>query len=488
MGLESRPKNVTPPTVPVGDLFNPFFDVTFYRPVSEQGTVAESNGEEGSATSERIDASKITVSTREGKQTLDEDTKLIDARKYASSLSVEMLGAGAYKATLTLTPPLNDAIYIIDHKLIRFGSLMEIRWGYVDDSSEPRQSDTGLFTIAQPSIKFGLDTQIQIVGYDILSSGLRAVDRRQIYKRAEKFKTDLDILTALVTPMGLQIETGNNVPAESLLRKTKPTDITQQEDNWTFFKRICHDNDAGFFVQGNVVYVYDVGSADLNKHNYRFIWYLQPDDNRDIPMTSFETNPILGFFAREGSRGQKAKAVDKDTGKPITQKDAPDTTKVGSVGTNKVATSDKSHPQEQIKTAEAGVTPNPKLTENDAGRYISQPAERPNREEQARQEMRDLRRNANTKATITSLGVPSVHPQMIVRVEGVGETFSGAYRVLKATHNLTTSGYDMSIELLRASSSGNPRSPDVTAAGRTNNAQGEADAPGGTVKPVQGGK
>ena len=154
------------------------------------------------------------------------------------------------------------------------------------------------------------------------------------------------------------------------------------------------------------------------------------------------------------------------------------------VGVPKVATAEAAFVTEVITTSEAAVIPNPILTEQQTGRFLSQPEGRPNRDSQAEREIREIRRLANTQATVRAPGVPSFHPQMIVRVEGVGKEFGGAYRVLSVVHDVSINGYEMIVDLLHASSSSDPQSTEPTAVGgRTNIGTGAPASSGEEVTP-----
>jgi hypothetical protein len=141
-----RQKNKTP----VGDLFAPFFDVVFYSPTEEVGE-AEKLENEGRVSdsveneAKRAKAAKLRAATEEKQRSALGDTTLIGSSRielrsagggfqsfspqgldtavgqlsfYRSNLQVSMVSAAALQATLTLTPPYQDAIDIVDNKLI----------------------------------------------------------------------------------------------------------------------------------------------------------------------------------------------------------------------------------------------------------------------------------------------------------------------------------------------------------------------------------
>ena len=470
---------------PVGDLYAPFFDVVFYRAESETGSKTQEALEAKGlgapktlsqvADSDTIGSSSIQLrSVGGGLQMLNPqgpDTPTGQLLNYKSSLQVTMLSAAALQATLTLQPPYFDAVNIIDDKLIKFGSLMEIQWGYFNlETNQPEISDKGLFTITQPAIKFGLEVSITIGGFDILSTSLKSTDTRCEWLRSE-YESDLSILEKLVSKAGSGLELlATGVTAESRLRRKKTRDVIQSDDDWTFFRRLCRQNDVTFLQFGGTIILYDQEERDLAKHKYRLTWFMQPQDQWDIPMLSFETNPIMGYFAGQGSRGSITYCRDSETGEVTSVSKDPSKPGVGQSGAGRAQTAEKSHKKETAKTGSSGnIAPFGVIDEEMActsGRIYVQPCRKPNQEEETDRENREVLRNFNTRASALCPGVPGMIPQIITNVVNVSKTFSGNYRVMKVVHNIG-SGYTMQVDLLRAASTGDERSSDTNVQAQT---------------------
>jgi hypothetical protein len=483
---------------PVNDLFAPFFDVVFYS-LEETDGIVEGGPEEGLGTiagSEKLGASRLQIrSVGGGLQSFNpqgEGSELAELTNYRANLQVTMLSAAALQATLTLTPPYEAALKIVDNRLIRFGSLMEIQWGYLstDGDAQPAISDKGLFRITQPSIKFGREVVVTIGGFDILSSSLSTADVRCCWSR-EEFKCDLDILRRLIkaprAPDGLALVDGE-VSNESPLRKRKERDVIQSDSDWAFFRRICRQNDVAFEQKGAQVILRDENRIDLAKPKYRLTWFMQPQNQFDVPMISFESNPILSLFANEpGARGQRTVCRNAETGKiEIVNKD-PSKTGVPQQG-NASDTHPEGYETEAKKTNEELLAAYQKLDENvcASGRIYTVPCSRPNKTEEIERTNREARRLYNTHATVVCPGVPGLIPQQIAEVENVGCVFSGSYRIMKATHNIGA-GYTVKLDLIRASSTnckdGAPASSDKDASQPV-----DAEAPvGAEVFPIDGG-
>ncbi len=82
---------------------------------------------------------------------------------------------------------------------------------------------------------------------------------------------------------------------------------------------------------------------------------------------------------------------------------------------------------------------------------MSLPHQQNNPEGVEKQPVIEAALRANTVATITAIGHPDVVPPVIVGVSGVGNELGGNYWVRKATHILNTSGYEMTLEVVRTS-------------------------------------
>lgn len=452
---------------PVSDFFAPFFDVVFYSMDTTEGIV-EGGFEEGLGTiakAQRLGASRLQIqSVGGGLQSFTpegEGSELAGLVNYRANLQVIMKSASALRATLTLTPPYEAALKLVDNRLIRFGTLMEIQWGYLstDGEGSPAISDKGLFRITPPSIKFGRETTVTISGWDVLSSSLSTADVRCCWPRS-KYACDLDILRALLkpprAPAGLKL-IDTEVTSKSALRRRKPDDVIQAATDWTFFRRICRQNDVSFRQQYDEVQLFDESRLDSIDAKYRLTWFMQPQGKFDVPMISFETNAIASLFANDskGIRGQRTFCRDSKTGEiRVINKE---TTKTGKTHTGAGVTdaSKAGHETDTKSTSEAAIASFQDLEKNvcASGKIFTDPCNKPNQAEEADREILEGRRYFNTRAVAICPGVPGLVPQQLTEVMNVGEKFGGCYRIITATHNIGA-GYTVKLDLIRASSSG----------------------------------
>jgi hypothetical protein len=489
---------------PVGDLFAPFFDVVFYSSTTEAGEVepevdpfdfegsiaaAIQQAQQTAALGNTAAIGSSTIALRSvggGLQSYSPEgpeSEIGQLINYRSNLEITMLSAASLQATLTLTPPYEAALAIIDNQLIKFGSLMEVQWGYLalDGSGTPAVSDKGLFRITQPSIKFGAQVSVTIGGFDILSSSLQTTETRCQWLR-EKYPTDLDIVNEIIKKRagaGTKLDDAR-VKLESPLRKRKAGEgITQTDDDWTFFRRILRQNDVSFIQLGSTIVLEDEERISIAEPKYRLFWYGQVQNEYDVPMTSFETNPIASLFATApGVRGQRTISRDADTGAITATTKDPGKTGVPQTGAANTQTTNEGFKTAGTQTSEGTIAPFAPLGDASSGRFVTQPARRPNQEEENERENRELRRFFNTRASAVCPGVPGILPQQVVEVRNVGETFSGNYRVMKVVHNIGA-GYTMKLDLLRSASSGTAGQGDPASSDKANIAATDPDAPPG---------
>ena len=490
------PENPQPPRSeadfsPPGDYYAPYFDVVFYRPSPLQGTIenleeqsqalravnpgaaaalaAQVSALRGSspldiAGKQEIGASNLSLrSIGGGLQTFNPsgpDSELGQLVNYRANLQVTMLSAAALQATLTLTPPYEDAVRIIDSQAIKFGSLMEIQWGYLstDGGGQPAISDKGLFRITQPSIKFGREVTITISGFDILSSSLSTLDTRCQWLR-ETYPCDLSILKQIIKKRAPGYVLNDSfVGTESPLRRNKSGDsVIQADSDWVFFRRLCRQNDVSFMQIYTTIFLYDEHRIDMAQPKYRLTWFMQPTGALDIPMISFETNPIMGYFAMEGSRGQRTFCRDSETNELLVSEQTPSNTGVGQVGASGSDATPAGHSTTRVRVATGAEIAAFAAQEEEcsSGRIFTQPCRRSNRTEETVRENREVRRFHNTRATAVVPGVPGLIPQQIAEVVNVGDIFSGCYRIMKTIHTIGA-GYTVKVDLLRSSSTGTP--------------------------------
>jgi hypothetical protein len=458
----------TQPPRDVGDFFSPFFRVAFRSLGKELGVVQEFAGQEEFQTTS-LAGTATTSDTSNPTQLKFLSTQLPN---YAASLSIEALIGAPLKFTLTLTPPYDDAVQIVDNKLVGYGTLVKVQWGYTSNSSNNNLlSDIYVFRNEHPAVEYGQDITITLSGLDLVAGAGMRNTSKVVYNRL-LFPTDYHILLALFAKTKLQLDITNVPPTSTLfLPQLFPPTLEQHSTDWQFIRQILSDNNLAGHAQGAVFKVYSPSQLGSEQIAYRFLFRLQPEDKRDIPMMSFNGNPRPWIFNPPEARGLRAISSDPDSGattaEDMTAAGLADQQNVGDSNSNSdgdptdQATSLASDEADDGETDDddeigAPLTTRPAPGPDDVGTVHSRPSQMSNGDERARQIVRGAAVFGNVGATLTAPGMPDVLPPMLVGVEGVGRLFKGPYFVKSVKHEISTSGYEMEVELQRHMELGAP--------------------------------
>lgn len=493
-----RPRNPFSSSPPVGDFYAPFFTVEFTNYKEDKGSVKASAGE-----------------------TLYKFEDAPQLRSFATSLEIAN-NNGVCTATLVLEPPYYEAIHIVEAQVVQRDSIMSCQWGYLPGGPGAKAIVSRMhhFTLTKtPAMSVsGTDVTVTIMGIDAFSNAAMRREDRTAYARNKSaynkllkaakaktehsgtrksgggadaedhhmqkglFENDLKILEHLVAKVGMTINT-SLVPKGARLLQNRPLDgetediLEQNELDWTFFLKLCAENTCGFFTEGGVVYVVDEDFVTVQQTSYRLLLMRQPETDRDIPMLEFSVNDVLEelFSSPEGAE-IRGVSGDLDTG-TVTDLTL-DPAKMSAkefLGKKTNAGREGLASGRSIKLSD-GITliPNPAFTASETGRHMPVPHDKTNREESVAQEARRGALVANTKATATIPGVPSLIPHMLVEVAaGFPLTFDGPYKVMQATHRIGGDGYSTQLELLRDTTSSSAEG------------EGETPATGGNTPDAQ---
>jgi hypothetical protein len=489
----------------VGNFYSPFFNVSFYKPLGkgekakakDLQVLGEGNERELSTYSKGFTLkSKTKGGTRLSYVPKDGADQLTN---YRTNLTIEAPAAGAYRATLTLNPPYEDALKVLNNDTIQFNCLMVIRWGYsipgpAKGNQRPPISDIGIFNIIQPTVRFGRSVQIQIVGFDILSSELQAKEDRWVVDR-KVHSTDLDVVK-VVAPSGLEVDDTNLRPEAKLLQDRSNSQLVQTQDDWTFFKDVMSMNDSTFIITENKIVLFEITDIDLSAPKYKLLWFQNPNpaNDNEIPMISFDANSLISLFARRGARGYLDWSKNHD--KNEVKKDKKKPGDKGGAGSKNTATTEEAFVQRTTEIDGRSVsvwTKSKKVKRRKEGEETEEKDDvtygqvrlRPSRqalgEEQAEKKAADIRRTANTHADVVIPGHPGILPTHVVTVGGTESVrtkegkkrntlgpFGGNYRVMHVTHDLGQSGYTCRLKLFRASDKGDSEAPGPKGKGKPN--------------------
>jgi hypothetical protein len=446
---------------PVGNLYNPFFTVRLYQPTGQKVPLTQDGG--GNPPFDIPVGSIVTLTTDAGLGNLRALEKRIDIRNYSNSLVIEGYQETAYRFTLTMNLPYEDALFIIDDEVLTYDAVVEIQWGYLDASGgDAVESDIHLFLLTDINMTLGLHPQIVLAGQDMGSRPLQITETRRTYKK-EDFASDLSIVEEIFSRSAPTLSVNaDGVPAESSFKKDREgdADVSQTESDWIFFKRLCRDNNITFIIKDNEVLLLDADETAKKDQSYNLVWFQQMENDRDIPMMEFIANPDGSLFSYQTpGRGQKAAFMNRDKGEIEILELTPDLVKNSYPGgSGKDHMTEAGKPKTGSNTRKGNLQPFAELTPEQIGRHLSVSEAVSNLPGRVSQEVVRFKRFAFAKeAKATCMGIPGLAPTQNVKVKGAGITYSGLWQVLNVRHILGLNGYTMEVGLIRGYTTSNPR-------------------------------
>jgi len=440
----------------VGDFFGPFFRIKVLSKTAPRPGDQEDSGAP-------LGISSVVKAIKMAGDALKEarDQILIDSRNlqnYAANLSIQMF-PGVKLMTLTMTPPREDAQQLIKDEIFKFGQLVEVQWGYSTEQ-EIKASENHLFVITQPNVKYSNDITFTLTGLDVFSNDSK--NRRSVIvldkDKSKKF-TPLEILNSLAKDhLKLKIE----LRSETLSNPFHPinlplnTPIPSAMCDWDIFKMLCEQINILFYIgEENKIVLFDKDGISNIPPTYKFTWFRQPQDSYTIPIMTFNTNVIPKLFSSPEKIAIKELKVDNDSdkininslnttdGQKQSSQGSKDSKTIGGTGFNKGESI-------QISNQES-IVPFPAISEAlDTVAFYAVAAREYSR---AKSLWANSQYQWNTTATLTSVGFPDVVPPMNVSIMGVDQKFEGPYYLLEARHTIGTGGYEMSLNLIKTTTS-----------------------------------
>jgi phage protein D len=430
-----------------GDYYSFFYTIRFLVP-----TKPETFDEEGTplsasepVTSDALRSEDSAVGSDNSKTKFDESEDAKILRAFVSSVVIEGISSSAYKATVVLTPPYDDAVFILENRLIKFGAIMEIQWGYRGNGGETIASPTHLFRITQPKCQFGQTTTITLEGRDLHTVTAESRKCAMSWKRAQ-YKTDLDILKSILNGLGNRYEIDDKqVPAESTLRKDGAGEGYEQKESYSrFFKRVCDKHNIGWIVRENKLVLFDEDKIGTQSPAYQLLWRRgftggTFDDGYEIPVLEVTINPLLTLFAGvPAAKGSLMSKTDLDKNK-VEQKRLDDTNvpqRHSPGDAQQTGTGTQPAPPVATESAAGPVVADPPLPVCATGEHTTATTREPNADGKLKTETTRTSQLANTTANVKIPGHPAVHPQMVVSLVGLPNIFSGNYLIKKVKHSL----------------------------------------------------
>jgi len=433
-----------------GNFFGPFFSIRFFEPDSN---VSDPEDEDG--------VTQVSASNPQKQSEIDSR----NLQNYVSNVAIEF-SPGSATLELSLTPPLSDALDLLEAGVLVFGTLVSVKWGYTEGNLFQER----LFTINQPKVSFGRDVTINLSAVDTFSHAMRQRDTKSRWKR-KIYPTDYALLTALANVTGHTLNffakgAVSTADPKHPLNTIKVTPIEDAISDWELFLKICKGNDVvPHYGERNTIILYDRNSIASEKPDYNFFWYDQVSLPNDIPMISFTTNPEDTIYGPKDAVRKLISHVDTDTGRVIfnVYEPAKDGSAISSGDplTDKSALGTQSMQGQEVTTSnnlpikpkpsmdKPGVGSNGKPTPESFSKIESHPQNANNANTKLEAHAQDASLQGNTSAIIIAPGHPDALPPMSLTVRGVGKLFNGNYYVVSAKHTIGTSGYEMMLRVMR---------------------------------------
>lgn len=477
-------------STPVGDFFGPFYRVAFMSESDSQVNV------EAFLKDPDFKTVRGRSSVEDSDTTLDLTSQNLS--KYAASLTIESKAKGLRQFRLTLTPPIDEAIRIVNHKLVQTSSLVKVQWGYTGAGwinnvlSEPH-----IFINQPPKASFvDTDATITLTGCDCFSYYFQRRTCSRVW-RYPKYKNDSEIIKDLLSEDGF---TAINISPETtpkLFRSLSPFVLRsppnrlQDVSNFDFLSRICVENDVWFQVVRKSIIFRDLSIVASQQSKYNFVFRTPPQTEFDIPVISFTTNAETFAFAPAASFETSEFTTNCEMKDFLTLMSTPptDATRkaIGTVSGNGPAQSGgglsqfNDHKILETQTNTAYIL-GPSFKSSETGASIPYPFKHPKADGAVDSMRREAQFYANLTATVVAPGVPNMEGSILVQVDrlGVGKYLGGPFLVQDVTHSLGTDGYTMRLSLRRTSEDPNviPGTPLTDGPSKASNTIGS-----GSIKP-----
>lgn len=450
----------TPPANPrpVGDVFCPFFKLSFTNQLGATGTIT------------RMVASDDVGTIRVPAQPTDEEQILDSVIKAAASMTVETIAGSPLKFTLDLTPTYEDGVRILASQIISYLTIVTANWGYVTSTGAEVLAGNHHFRVMEPKASFGEDMRITVVGYDLTSdANMRNTSLRQWDRTT--YPRDLDILATLCSYSGYTLKADPSLLTTSVNRvieaKTPAGDtnaLEQFSTDWQFFKSICRMHGVTFAIlSGSEVLLFDpfAPPPDAEKLTYTFKWRKKLEGAYDVPVYNIAGTILPSAFLPPSGPGVLSITVDNTTGdttfKVRDGQNVSETREVvaGPLTPENQAAINSITGGQAIDTAVPGgktINPGPIRGTDQTGTFLSV-QDRAERASQADNLVKEAAFFSNPKVKIRCPGVVDIYPGRLVKVEGTGKIYDYTYSVFAVKHMLGNNGYDMEVDLIRQGSS-----------------------------------
>jgi phage protein D len=361
--------------------------------------------------------------------------------------------AKADELSLTIS---NKGIRWLDDFRLKKGTVIKTRWGYANSVSTVREMHLVKIESEFPEADI---PSIKLLAYDRSKTISKRTDKSQNRPKVWGNVSSSDIAKAIAKQHKLKMDIENSNDARKEFRIQPAT-----MDDMGLLHSLAYLLHWDFYIEAGILHFHS------KRHNqsakYEYVYYT----DRSSTLIDFSSSIDLKSL---GSKTGKA-AADPQTGKsnesggqskePVSSEYAEINANVGSIS---------------YESEEKGAASFPSAETNPT--VVAKQAK-------AQQEAIEL---SATKAEMTVVGNPKLVSKGMVVVNGVGRTYSGSWRVIEATHKISSSVYTTSCELKRPGRGGKAEKKADGASSTTSEAKTEGpntvtiEAPIGSIESLE---
>lgn len=385
--------------------------------------------------------------------------------RFVTSVTIEEELDFIGKITVSLNPPRDLGLALLDSTVLALGNLIEVRWGY--PSFGNLRSAIGMLTI--PTINLGREVNIT-VNAEGLGSSLMRTESHTVWRVTKNDPSSAsvsakEIITKIAATLRLPVEFKLG-PKSGAMETPPETPHTQTKSKWLFIRELARKYQARAYMKGGKTIVIVGDDFPERRGAATFRMYGQLDTpNNVFPLLQFNTEQA-GNVIGLASRGVVVQDVppDRGPGENLSENNEGVTaTPNQMVAANTTAsTPNVGGGPSELKGKALGGTPSQvpapagfditslldapfDAAMNETGKRLHLSARDPILASRV-SGLNEISRIEAIEATADVVGVPNIFPDDIVRIEGVGKMFEKNYWITKITHELG-SGYDMNLEL-----------------------------------------
>lgn len=386
-----------------------------------------------------------------------------DLRERVIQFEYTDVSSGADKGKLVMA---NHDLALFDHEGFRPGARLYVQWGYVHSMHPVR-----VITIEKAQ---GF-RQLSIEGNVSEARRFLGIQRTRTFENATSF----EVAETIARELGFTSTRSRSIERGSIVEQRRG--ITQAgETDMAFLLRLAGEVGAVAFVTGEVFHFHErsLGTAPIKTFTY---FTDQVGTIIGDPSIEQSAQGRPGRVVRRGHSNRNRSTVEgvasnrEDRSRPLLGEELPVTDPLGfdwtsisrDLGTDSESMEQTIAPPQE--DAQADVSTTTAETEEVAT-------------SNARQAFRRGEREA-VKIDLTIIGDPEVKADSTIRLEGIGQRYSGNYYIKEAVHSVGSGGYTTKVKLDR---NGTSRSGSSGRSRRRVVSQATASLPAGADLPFSG--